>query len=181
MVRKQSIILVVSCCVNRGEMVSLIAALAKGGVIGQNGRVPWRLPADLHYFKQMTMGKPMIMGRKTYQSIGWPLPGRDNIILTRDPIFQATGCQVVHTIAEALAAAGSGREIMVIGGGEIYAAFFPLAKRLYLTLVEATVEGDTFFPPYPAGEWQTVSDLPHPADEKQPYPFRFVTLERLIR
>ena len=162
-------------------MISLIAALAAGGVIGQRGRVPWRLPADLRYFKQMTMGKPVIMGRKTFQSIGRPLPGRDNIILTRDPIFQAKDCQVVHTVAEALEVAGSGREIMVIGGAEIYAAFLSLADRLYLTIIAAEIEGDTFFPSYPAGEWQTISDIPHPADEKHPYPFHFVILERFIR
>lgn len=162
-------------------MISLIAALAGGGVIGQNGRVPWRLPADLRYFKQITLGKPLIMGRKTFQSIGRPLPGRDNIILTRDPTFQADGCWVVHDLAAALAVAGSGREIMVIGGGEVYAAFLPLADRLYLTFIAAEIAGDAFFPPYPAGEWQTVSDIPHPADEKHLYPFRFVILERIIR
>lgn len=162
-------------------MISLIAALTGGGVIGQNGVVPWRLPADLGYFKQVTMGKPVIMGRKTYRSIGRPLPGRDNIVLTRDPTFQAEGCQIVHTVVEALAVAGSGREIMVIGGAEIYAVFLPLADRLYLTVIAAEIEGDTFFPAYPAGEWQTISDIAHPADDKHLYPFRFVILERLIR
>ncbi|MCB8916812.1 MAG: type 3 dihydrofolate reductase [Ardenticatenaceae bacterium] len=158
--------------------ISLIVALASNGVIGLDGGLPWRLPDDLRYFRQVTLGKPVVMGRKTYESIGRPLPGRENIILTRQPNYPAPGCTVVHSVAAALAAAGSAPEIMVIGGAEIYRLFLPLAHRLYLTLVAATPAGDTFMPNYDPAGWRETSRTHHPADNRHPFPFDWIILER---
>ncbi|MDX1687598.1 MAG: dihydrofolate reductase, partial [Candidatus Promineifilaceae bacterium] len=116
-------------CPGMTRRISLIAALDRNGVIGDDGRIPWRLPADLKYFKRVTMGKPLIMGRKTYESIGRPLPGRQNIVLTRQRDYRAPGCTVVHSLEEALAAAGDAEEVMVAGGGSVYRQFLPRADR----------------------------------------------------
>jgi dihydrofolate reductase len=158
--------------------ISLIAALDNNNLIGAGGEIPWHLPADLRYFKATTMGKPLLMGRKTYESIGKPLPGRHNIVLTRRPNYQAPRCTVVHSIPAALAAAGDADELMVIGGGAVYEALLPHADRLYLTYVDALFDGDTYFPPISPEVWQVVSEEAHPADAKNPYPYRFVVLER---
>ena len=121
--------------------IALIAALAENRVIGRKNRLPWRLPADLRRFKSLTMGKPVIMGRKTYESIGKPLPGRSNIVVTRDPDYRAQGCQVVHSLDQALEAGAGHAEVMVIGGAELYRQALGRAQRMYLTLVRAEVEG----------------------------------------
>lgn len=158
--------------------ISLIAALDRNHVIGAGGEIPWHLPADLRYFKATTMGKPVVMGRKTYESIGRPLPGRQNIVLTRQSDYEAPGCIVVHSLPDALAAAGSAPELMVIGGATVYRAFLPLADRLYLTYVDAVFHGDTCFPPFDPDAWQVVREEQHPPDARNPYPYRFVVLER---
>ena len=129
-------------------LVSLVVAMTPDRVIGRDGRLPWRLPADLRHFRRLTMGHPIIMGRKTFTSIGRPLPGRDNIVLSRQPDFAAPGCRVVHTVAAALAAAQAHPtdEAFVIGGGAVYALFLPMATRIHATIVRAVVAGDTHFP-----------------------------------
>ena len=159
--------------------ISLIAALDRNGLIGADGEIPWHLPADLRYFKATTMGKPVLMGRKTYESIGKGLPGRHNIVLTRRPTYRAPGCTVVHSIPAALVAAGDVPELMVIGGATIYEALLPHAGRLYLTYIDAVFDGDTYFPPFDRDAWHVVREEAHPPDGDNPYPYRFVVLERV--
>ncbi len=159
--------------------LALIAAVARNGVIGRGGDLPWRIPADLKYFKATTMGKPMIMGRRTYDSIGKALPGRISIVVTRQSGFQAAGVEVAGDLDRAVEiAAGFGaEEAMVIGGGEIYAAALPRADRLYLTEVHIEAEGDVYFPPLDRSQWRELSRDDHPAEGDTPA-FSFVTLER---
>lgn len=133
--------------------LSLIAALAANGVIGAGNALPWRLPEDLKRFKALTLGHPVIMGRKTFESIGRPLPGRRNIVLSRRPEYFAAGCIVAHDLESALAAAGDADELFVIGGGELYREALPLADRIYLTIVHGEAQGDVLFPELPNGEF----------------------------
>jgi dihydrofolate reductase len=161
-------------------IISLIAAMDKNRVIGRNGRLPWRLPADMRYFVRMTIGKPVIMGRKTYESLKpkyKPLSDRTNIILTHNRDYDAPGCIVVHTIEAALAAAGDAPEVMVIGGANTYEQFLPLADRLYLTIIHGEFDGDATFPPYDPADWRVVNDETFPADDRNPYSYQFLTLE----
>ncbi len=160
-------------------MISLIAAVAKNGIIGKTGALPWHLPADLKRFKELTMGKPIIMGRKTYASIGRPLSGRKNIILTSDENFTAEGCVIVHSKEDALKEVGDVEEAMVIGGGEIYRQFLPNAAKIYLTEVDAGIEGDIYFPKFDRNEWREVFRERHEPDEKNKYPYSFVILEKV--
>ncbi|SFG51219.1 dihydrofolate reductase [Novosphingobium sp. CF614] len=153
----------------------LIYARAANGVIGRAGRLPWRLPADLRRFKALTMGKPMVMGRKTFQSFPGPLPGRRHIVLTRDAAWRAEGAEVVHTTEEALALAGDG-EVAVVGGAEIYALFLDIARRIELTEVRADYPGDTVIPPL-GPEWREVAREEHSAQGEIPA-YAFVTLLR---
>jgi len=153
--------------------------MADNRVIGIRNTLPWHLPADFRHFKKTTLGKPVLMGRKTYDSIGKPLPGRMNIIVTQDKSFQAPGTVIVHSIEEALQAAGNTEEIMVIGGASFYAQLLPRADRLYLTLVHHNFEGDAWFPAYNPTEWREIGRIDHPADAENPYPYTFLTLERL--
>lgn len=153
----------------------LIYARAANGVIGLDGRLPWRLPADLKRFKALTIGKPMIMGRKTFESFPAPLPGRRHIVLTRDPAWQAEGAEVVHSVDQALRQAGEG-EVAVIGGAEIYALFEPLANRIELTEVHASYAGDTVMPP-PGPQWREAAREDHAAEDDRPA-HAFVTLVR---
>lgn len=159
-------------------LISLIVAIDQEGVIGSKGALPWRLPADLRYFKSVTMGKPVIMGRKTYETIGKPLHGRHNIVMTRAKDVEAPGCTVVHSAEAALVAAGDVPEVMIIGGAQIYRHFLPRADRLYLTRIEATFKGDTFFPPIAPDQWRTVWEERHAMEEGHPYSFRFVIMKR---
>jgi dihydrofolate reductase len=158
--------------------ISLIAALARNRVIGRNNQLPWRLSADLQHFKTLTMGKPIIMGRKTFESIGKPLPGRTNIVLTRERQFLAQGCVVVHDIDQALQVAAESDEVMIIGGANLYRQFLPRADRLYLTEVKAEVTGDTWFPDLDITGWTETERVSHQADEKNEYDYDFVILDR---
>ncbi len=161
-------------------IVSLIAALAEKRVIGLDGKMPWHLPADLAYFKRSTMGCPVIMGRKTYDSIGKPLPGRRNIVLSRDLKLVLPGCDVFANIHDALDSADNenAAEVFIIGGQQLYEQALPMADKLYLTHIEARFEGDTFFPDYTELKWRQVSLEKHPADERNPWAYRFEQLER---
>lgn len=159
--------------------LSLIAALACNRVIGREQRLPWHLPADLRFFKQMTMGKPVLMGRRTWESIGRPLPGRQMIVLSHDPNAQAPGCVRVQTLEQALEIAHAAPELMVIGGSQLYRQTLPLAKRMYLTRIEADVAGDTWFPEWGEREWRLVWEEAHPADTQHAWPYRFQCWERI--
>ncbi|WP_429109391.1 type 3 dihydrofolate reductase [Aeromonas veronii] len=160
--------------------ISMIAAMAHDRVIGKDNQMPWHLPADLAHFKRVTLGKPVLMGRKTFESIGRPLPGRRNLVISRNPDYQAEGIEVVGSVEAALALlAGSSVEVlMVIGGGHLYAEMLPSADCLYLTRIDLAVEGDTRFPAFDDGQWQRVDCESHPADEKNPHPYSFETWQR---
>lgn len=158
--------------------LSIIAAVAENGIIGKGNALPWRLPGDLKYFRRITTGHAVIMGRRNYESIGRPLPERSNIVVTRRPGYSAPGCIVVASIDAALAAGRGASEVFVIGGAEIYAQTLPLAQRLYLTLVHAPVAGDTAFPDVDWNAWREISRERHEADEKHVYAYSFVTFER---
>ncbi len=166
-------------------MISIVAAASENNVIGKDGRLPWHLPDDLKHFREITEGKPVIMGRKTYETIGKPLPNRRNIVVTHQNIT-LSGCDVVHSLKEALALAGHGQdaratEICIIGGGEIYAQALPLASRIHLTRVHTVVEeGTAFFPEFSEAEWQETSHIEHPADTRHIHPFTFLEYERTI-
>lgn len=158
--------------------LTLIAALTRNRVIGRDQRLPWRLPADLRFFKQTTMGKPLLMGRRTWESIGRPLPGRWMMVLTGHPGYSAPGCTVAHSLDEALTLAGPVPEIMVIGGAILYAQTLPLAARLYLTLIETELPGDAWFPEWEPQEWRLDWEEAHPADADHAWPYRFQRWER---
>ncbi len=158
--------------------VSLVVAADARGAIGRQGGLPWHLPDDLKRFKSLTMGKPIIMGRRTQQSIGRPLPGRRNIVISRSRGLELNGCEIAGSLDAALELAGDAPEACVIGGAEIYRLALPLADVLYLTRVEAVVEADTFFPEIDPGEWEEREREPHAADERHAYPYTFITLVR---
>lgn len=158
-------------------ILSLVVAMAENRVIGLEQRLPWHLPADLMHFKAITLGKSVIMGRRTYASIGRPLPGRRNIVVTRNPALAVPGCTVAGSLEEALAAS-AGEEVMVIGGAQLYREALPHAQRIHLTLVHAAVEGDTWFPELPPDVWRETACEEHPADARNPYPMTFLVLER---
>ena len=159
--------------------ITLIAAMGHDRVIGRDNRLPWHLPADLAHFKALTLGKPVIMGRLTWLSLGRPLPGRHNIVLSRDASFEAAGATVVTLPQAALLVAGAVDEVMVIGGAQIYQLFLPLATRMELTEVDCAVEGgDAFFPHWPLQQWQQVAAEAHNADARNPHPYRFVSYRR---
>ena len=158
--------------------VSIIAALGSNNVIGKKNSLPWHLPADLKHFKEMTTGKPVIMGKNTYDSIGRPLPNRVNIILTSDINFKIEGAITVHSIEEALQAAGDVSEVMIMGGASIYKQFLPLADRLYITRVYNDFEGDIYFPEFDLKEWKETERVDHKADDKNPYNYSFFVYER---
>lgn len=161
--------------------VALIVAVAENGVIGRDGGLPWRLSGDLRYFKSVTMGKPIIMGRKTFDSIGRPLPGRPNLIVSRNPAFNADGAVVFESLDAAVTHAESltDEEIMVIGGAGLYAAALTIADRIYLTEVHAAVDGDVVFPPFDRNHWVETSRAEYPAGEKDDYDHSFVVLDRV--
>jgi dihydrofolate reductase len=165
-------------------IISLIAALSKNKVIGKNNDLPWHLPDDMKYFMQTTKAHHVIMGRKNYESIPEkfrPLPNRINIVVTRQPDFNAPNCQVVNSIEKALeiATAENPQEVFIIGGAEIYHQGFSVANKLYLTEIDADIEGDTFFPTFDKSKWTEVSRVHHTTDDRHKYPFDFVVYEKI--
>jgi dihydrofolate reductase len=159
--------------------LTIIAALADNGVIGRAGRLPWHLPDDLRRFKSLTMGRPILMGRRTFESIGRPLPGRRNLVLTRDRAALPVGVQGIASLAVALAECANDPELCVIGGAEVYRRVLPQADRLELTRVHTTIDGDVSFPEFDAAQWREVSRAEHPADRHHAWPMTFQTLDRL--
>ncbi len=153
--------------------------MAEGRVIGQGGTLPWHLPADLRHFRSLTLGKPIVMGRRTFGSIGRPLPGRTNIVVTRDPEARTAGVLIAPDLEAALSMARPLGEVMVIGGATLYAAALPHAGRIYLTEVHASLAGDTWFPDYDPGAWRERDRIDHPPAPANPYPYSFVVLERV--
>lgn len=159
--------------------ISMIAAMTEQRVIGIKNTLPWKLPNDMKWFRQNTMGKPIVMGRKTFESFGAkPLPGRTNIIITRDENYQAADCIVVHSIDDAIKAAGDVEEIMIIGGASFYEQMLPKTDRLYLTFVKAELDGDAWFPEINNNDWNKVEKIDHKKDEKNRYAHSFVILDR---
>jgi dihydrofolate reductase len=161
------------------SLISIIAAVAKNGVIGVDNNLPWRLSADLQHFKSLTMGKPIIMGRRTWESLPGVLPGRRHIVVTRNRDYQADGCELVYSVDEALHIVGEEPEVMIVGGGGLYRQMLPRADRLYLTRVEVDVAGDAFFPEVDWRQWQEVSRDAHPADERNQFAYTFIVLKRV--
>ncbi|WML47788.1 dihydrofolate reductase [Neobacillus sp. PS3-34] len=160
-------------------MISFIWAMDADRAIGKNNQLPWHLPEDLKFFKRVTMGHQIAMGRKTYESIGRPLPGRENIIITRNPEFEAKGCTVFHSVSEFVEySKQTDDEIFVIGGAEIFQETFEYAGKLYLTLIDESFGGDTFFPEFDLSEWSLVSREKGLKDEKNPYDYEFTIYER---
>jgi dihydrofolate reductase len=160
-----------------GPRLELVAAIARNGVIGRGNALPWHLPEDLRHFKRVTLGHPVLMGRRTWESLGRPLPGRPNLVLTRDAGFRAPGAEVVHDLDGAARAAGPGA-LMVIGGAALYRLCLPAAAVFHLTEVLAEVDGDVRFPPWERAAWRELDREEHPADARHAHPYRFVTLAR---
>ncbi|MBT3559364.1 MAG: dihydrofolate reductase [Rhodospirillales bacterium] len=165
--------------------ISIIVAMCQNRVIGRDGGMPWHLPGELQYFKKVTMSKPVVMGRRTFESIGRPLPGRANIVITRDAAYAPDGVIVAHTLSDALrlatehAVAGGATEVMVIGGGQVYAETLDQASRVYLTEIHATIDGDTFFPALPPEDWLEVSRFSDDIGEHSDPRYSFAILERI--
>lgn len=158
--------------------ITVVVAATEAGVIGRDNAMPWHLPADLAHFKLLTWGKPIVMGRKTFESIGRALPGRLNLVVTRDPEWRAAGVTAAGSLDEALAAAGAAPEVMVIGGAQLYAAALPRATRIHLTRVHAALDGDTYFPALDAGAWREVARSERAADARNPHALTFLAYER---
>jgi dihydrofolate reductase len=161
-------------------MLSLVVAAGENNEIGKAGRMPWHLPADLKHFKALTLGKPVIMGRRTYEAIGKPLPGRRNIVVSRKPGYVVPDCEVVASFTDALVLAAGVMEIMVIGGGEIYREALPRAQRIYLTRVHEYFDADTYFPAIDPSEWREVRREDHAVDAHNDRAYSFVMLERRL-
>jgi len=159
--------------------LAIIVATDEQGLIGKDNDLPWKLSADLQYFRRVTMGKPLIMGRNTHESIGCALPGRKNIIVTKNNDYYVNGCVVVHSVNDALNACETAEEVMVMGGASLYQQLLPQADRLYLTHVHASLEGDTWFPDWQPSEWCEISREDHLADDKNDHDYSFIVLDRL--
>jgi dihydrofolate reductase len=160
-------------------MVSLVVAMSENRVIGRNGGLPWRLPDDLKHFKQITVDHTVIMGRKTFDEVKHPLDNRRNVVISRNREFHPHGVTVVPTLAEALALGATESEVFVIGGGEVFKLALPRADRLYLTVVHAQIEGDTYFPEFDAAAWVLEDEERHEADARHAYPFTFRNYQRI--
>lgn len=159
-------------------LLSLIAAFAEKRVMGADNDLPWRLPADLRRFRAITWAKPVLMGRKTFESIGRPLPGRVNVLITASIAYQAPGCCVVHSLEEAIARCAAYPELVVIGGASVYAQVLPMVRRMYLTRIHHTFAGDTYFPDFRYHEWREIERTDCQPDAKNSYPYSFIVLER---
>lgn len=164
---------------NPQSKISLIVAMSENRVIGRGNALPWRLPDDLKHFKRITTGHAVVMGRKTYDSMGKPLANRRNIVITRQGGFRAEGVTVAHSVEEAIAQAGEG-EVFIIGGAEIYKAAMPFVTRMYVTLIGADMEGDTYFPEFSRSEWRLIEQTEHPADERHAHAMNFQTYVREV-
>jgi dihydrofolate reductase len=162
------------------KSITLIAAMAKDRAIGLDGRMPWHLPAELKHFKQATMGKSILMGRKTWESIGRPLPGRQNIVISRNPAFMPQGADAARSLEQAIGLSRSG-EVMVIGGGQLYALALPLATRMVLTLIDLETPADTWFPEWDEAEWRQLGERRFPVTEENPLAYRILELVRVTR
>lgn len=160
-------------------LISAIVAMSENRVIGKNNQLPWHLPADLRHFKKITMGKPILMGRKTFESIGHALPGRCNVVITRDENFPAMGCVLANSIDTALLSVEYSAEIFVIGGAALFQQMLPMIQKLYLTIIHHEFEGDTYFPELVMTEWNEIKRVEHEADQENPYRYSFVTLKRM--
>jgi dihydrofolate reductase len=158
--------------------MSIIAAIADNGIIGKNNKLIWHLPADLKHFRELTMGKPIIMGRKTFEAIGKPLPGRRNIVISQDPLRSCPNCDFYISFEAALNAVKDANEIMIIGGADIYKLALPFAQKMYLTLVHHNFDGDTYFPEWNKNEWEEIARQYFPADEQNNYAYSYVVLQR---
>jgi dihydrofolate reductase len=158
--------------------ISIIVAMAQNRTIGINNTLPWRCPADLKHFKSLTMGHHMIMGRKTFDSIGKPLPGRTTVVVTRNPALKIDGCIVTHSLNEAIAACAGDEEIFIVGGAELYAQALPLADTIYLTEIQQNVIGDAHFPVFNQQMWREIAREQHTQEAPQPLTYHFVTLQR---
>jgi len=158
--------------------LSLIAAVARNGVIGRDGTLPWRIPGDLPRFKCITLGHPVIMGRRTWESLGKALPGRRNIVISRTPGLKLQGAEVYGSLADALASCTDAKEVFVIGGSEAYREALPVAQRLLLTEIDADIEGDAFFPPFDRSGWRETRREDHPPNADNPHAFSYVDYER---
>lgn len=159
--------------------LAIIVAMDEHRLIGKNNDLPWKLSADLQFFRRTTMGKPIVMGRNTHESIGRPLPGRQNIVITSQADYQAEGCDVVNSLENALALCRDAEEVMVMGGASLYEQTVALADKLYLTRVHANLDGDTWFPEWSERDWQLISSEPHQADEKNQYDYSFELYQRV--
>ncbi|HXF44908.1 MAG TPA: dihydrofolate reductase [Burkholderiaceae bacterium] len=158
--------------------ITVIAAVARNGVIGRDGKIPWHIPGDLPRFKRITMGHPVIMGRRTWESLGRPLPGRRNLVISRTPGYAAAGAEVFGSLPQALAACAGAPEVFVIGGTEVYREALLLAHRLLLTEIDAEFEGDAHFPPFDRAEWRETAREAHPAGRDCPFAYAYVTYDR---
>ena len=160
--------------------ISIIAAISENNAIGKDNKLPWHLPADLKHFKSLTIGHHIIMGRKTFESIGKPLPGRTTIIITRKTGYKADGCIIVSSIENAISAVKNDSECFIIGGAEIFNQTVPLADKIYLTRIHQHIEGDTFFPDIAPGLWNKISEERNNPDEKNEYDYSFITYSKKI-
>ena len=160
-----------------GKTITLVAAMATNRAIGLDGQMPWHLPRELKHFKETTMGKPIVMGRKTFESIGRALPGRQNLVVTRNSQFDAPGCDMAGSLEEAVELA-VGEEVMIIGGGQLYAEALPLADRMVLTLVDSMPEADTWFPRWDDADWNEVACRDEAPDDRNPHAYRVIEIER---
>ena len=161
-----------------GKTISIVAAMARNRAIGIRGAMPWHLPRELRHFKETTIGKPIVMGRKTWEAIGRPLPGRQNIVISRNPGFTAADADVAGSLEAAVEVSGS-TEVMVIGGGQLYSLALPYAHRMILTLIDIEPEADTWFPEWDEKQWEQVKEQSYPADEKNKLSYRIVELSRV--
>lgn len=161
-------------------MISIIVAIDRNRTIGKDNKMPWHLPADLANFKKITLGHTVVMGRNTFESVGKPLPGRENWIITRDADYRMEGCTICHSVEEVLERS-KGQEIFIIGGEQVYAQFFQVADKLYITHIEDAFSGDTFFPEIRPADWKLVSKVKGEKNEKNPYDYYFAVYERGVR